>query len=74
YNLVKLAENEDLPLTEAQRHFVAMDLSHLQSPHDLQLAGILGSAFMDRYVVGIDYRRQKLYLWNPQPNNQTDTK
>ena len=39
-----------------------MDLSHLH--HDgQQLAGILGSAFLSRYTVGIDYRRRKVYLW-----------
>ena len=42
---------------------VRADLSHLQDPGKVQLAGILGSSFLSRYVVGIDYRRQKVYLW-----------
>ena len=66
HDIVQLVGVKDLPLNEEQRSFVTMDLSHLQSPQDPQLAGILGSAFLDRYIVSIDYRRRKLYLWYPQ--------
>ncbi|MBC6993666.1 aspartyl protease family protein [Neolewinella lacunae] len=43
--------------------FVSMDLTHLQSPEHSPIDGILGSAFLADYCVGIDYRRRKLYLW-----------
>lgn len=43
--------------------FVAMDLSHLQSPGQPQIAGILGSVFLADRVVGIDYLRRKVNLW-----------
>ena len=42
--------------------FVATDLHHLQE-NGQQIAGILGSAFLSRYTVGIDYRRRRIYLW-----------
>ena len=42
---------------------VVMDLSHLQDPKGVQLAGILGSSFLRQFTVGIDYRRRKVYLW-----------
>lgn len=43
--------------------FVSMDLTHLQSPAGAPISGIIGSAFLHNYVVGIDYRRRKLYFW-----------
>ena len=42
--------------------FVATELQHLQE-NGQQIAGILGSAFLSRYTVGIDYRRRRIYLW-----------
>ncbi|THH41635.1 pepsin/retropepsin-like aspartic protease family protein [Neolewinella litorea] len=42
---------------------VTTDLTHLQEPGAPPLAGILGSSFLSRYTVGIDYRRRKIYLW-----------
>lgn len=47
----------------AKTAFVAMDLSHLQSPGEPFIAGILGSVFLSDRVVGIDYIRRKVYLW-----------
>ena len=47
----------------AEVAFVAMDVAHLQQPEGVQLAGVLGSAFLSRYTVGIDYRRRRVYLW-----------
>ena len=47
----------------AETTFVAMDLSHLQSPGQPQIAGILGSVFLADRVVGIDYVRRKINLW-----------
>ncbi|PPK86305.1 aspartyl protease [Neolewinella xylanilytica] len=41
---------------------VTMDLSHLQEEGH-ELAGILGSAFLSQFTVGIDYRRRKIYVW-----------
>lgn len=61
--IVLLAGVRQLPLTTQQRTFVAADLSHLQSPGEPPLAGLLGSAFLARYCVGIDYRRAKVHLW-----------
>ncbi len=53
-----------LPVTGAGAvEFVAMDVAHLQQPQGVQLAGVLGSAFLSRYTVGIDYRRRRVYLW-----------
>jgi hypothetical protein len=54
---------ERLPVTAEQLQFVAMDLSHLQSPGHAPIAGIIGADFLAKYCVGIDYRRRKLYLW-----------
>ena len=54
----------DLPaLGATEIKFVAMDVAHLQQPKGAQLAGVLGSAFLSRYTVGIDYRRRRVYLW-----------
>ncbi|WP_420460001.1 retropepsin-like aspartic protease [Neolewinella sp.] len=54
-----------LPVTAGvgEVEFVAMGVAHLQQPQGVQLAGVLGSAFLSRYTVGIDYRRQRVYLW-----------
>lgn len=43
--------------------FVTMDLSHLQNEGQPEIAGIIGSAYLQNFVVGIDYRRRKLYIW-----------
>ena len=42
---------------------VAMDLQYLQSDPAIRIAGVLGSPFLSRYTVGIDYRRRRLRLW-----------
>ena len=43
--------------------FVVMDLAELRAPGQPPIAGILGSDFLGRYCVGIDYRRQRVNLW-----------
>jgi len=63
HKVVRFSAN---PLTGTNRTdvtCVAMDLSHLQSPGESTIAGILGSDFLSDYVVGVDYRRRKIYLW-----------
>lgn len=67
-DIVRLGASRSLPLTPTQREFVVTDLEHLQEPGEQRVAGILGSSFLRRYCVGIDYRRRKLYLWNPRNN------
>ena len=47
---------------EAPVELLATDLQHLED-NGQQIAGILGSAFLSRYTVGIDYRRRRIYLW-----------
>ncbi len=47
----------------SETSFVAMDLSHLQSPGEPQIAGILGSVFWADHIVGIDYLKRKINLW-----------
>ena len=65
YPLVRLPDPQRLSLSAEQRSFVRMDLSHLQETDAPPIAGILGSAFLEKFAVGIDYRRRKLYIWNP---------
>ncbi len=43
--------------------FVSMNLDHLQEPGLPPLAGIIGSASLKDFVVGINYRHRKIYLW-----------
>lgn len=66
HDIIELREVKTLSLTAQQRAFVSMNLDHLQAAGEPQIAGILGSTFLDNYVVGIDYRRRKLYLWQAQ--------
>ena len=62
--VVAVAVPPGLPVTTRSAvEFVAMDVAHLQREGGVQLAGILGSAFLSQYTVGIDYRRRKVYLW-----------
>jgi len=44
-------------------NFVVMDLSHLQTYGEPPISGILGSVFLADHIVGIDFRRRKLYFW-----------
>jgi hypothetical protein len=55
-SIVGAEEQEDIS-------FVSMDLTHLQAPAGVPISGIIGSSFLHNYVVGIDYRRRKLYFW-----------
>ena len=70
-NQVRLHTDSEEPLL-ANEDFVAMDLSSLQSPSDnRKIDGLLGSAFLANFVVGIDYRRNRLYLWStPNPTSK----
>lgn len=43
--------------------FVSADMSHLQPKDGLTISGLLGSCFLSRFTVGVDYRRRKIYLW-----------
>ncbi|MEO0733347.1 MAG: hypothetical protein AAFZ52_10970 [Bacteroidota bacterium] len=49
--------------------FVALPLDRLQTPGKPRIDGLLGSAFLANYCVGIDYRRRKLYLWQTAPDH-----
>ncbi len=62
HDIVSLA---GLPCQEetTTTNFVVMDLSHLQAVGQPPIAGILGSVYLANHVVGIDYRRRKLYFW-----------
>ncbi|MBB4077576.1 hypothetical protein GGR28_000177 [Lewinella aquimaris] len=60
---VRIDAPDNLPDGAEPLRFVAMDLDHLHTGGGVPLAGILGSEFLSRYTVGIDYRRQKVYLW-----------
>ena len=62
---VRLLESGEKSLLAAEE-FVAMNLAGLQSAtYDQPIDGLLGSAFLAKFVVGIDYRRNRLYLWSP---------
>lgn len=62
-DIVRLPSPEGLALNGLQRSFVKMNLEHLQESGEPVVAGILGSAFLNQYCIGIDYRRGKLYIW-----------
>ena len=51
-----------LPAPAPTVSFAAMDLSHLRAGRR-PIDGIIGSDLLASYVVGIDYRRRKIYLW-----------
>jgi hypothetical protein len=61
--LVVLPAPDDLPAVRQELTLVSVDMSDLQTPGTPRLSGILGSAFLRDYTVGIDYRRRRLYLW-----------
>jgi hypothetical protein len=61
--IVALPTPAALPETGQSLRLVSYDLGSLQSSGGTQLSGILGSAFLSQYTVGIDYRRQRIYLW-----------
>lgn len=63
YDMVRIPELRLAGDKVEETRFVAMDLSHLQSPGQPPIAGILGSVFLADRVVGIDYRRRKINLW-----------
>jgi len=63
YEVRQMPQPKNLETETEQLRFVAMDLSHLQSPGQPAIAGIIGADFLAKYCVGIDYRRRRLYLW-----------
>lgn len=63
YKIVRIPELRLEGDKLAEATFVAMDLSHLQSPGQPPIVGILGSVFLADRVVGIDYRKRKINLW-----------
>ena len=67
-NQSRLFTSQSTPLL-AQEEFVTMDLSSLQpAANNQRIDGLLGSDFLAKFVVGIDYRRNRLYLWTT-PNS-----
>jgi len=63
YDIVTFSETTSLDRTDHVSRFVSLNLDHLQSPGEPSIDGLLGSAFLSNYCVGIDYRRRKIYLW-----------
>lgn len=64
-NKTTLINNLDLPNTGAEIEFVLMELSSLGSQSGSgRIDGILGSSYLAKFTVGIDYQRRRLYLWN----------
>ncbi|WP_198664761.1 pepsin/retropepsin-like aspartic protease family protein [Lewinella sp. IMCC34191] len=61
-SIFSLPTPEEFDGGERDISLVAMDLSHLRE-NGRELAGILGSAFLSQYTVGIDYRRRRIYIW-----------
>jgi hypothetical protein len=61
--VVVLPTPDGLPDRRQELTLVSYDLSPLQLPGSPRLSGILGSAFLRDYTVGIDYRRRRVYLW-----------
>ncbi len=59
--LNKLDELAGLGIQEVD--FVGMNLDHLQEPGAQPLAGIIGSASLKEFLVGINYRHQRIYFW-----------
>ena len=56
---------ESVELTDlSTNQFTLLDLSSLQeNGTEINVDGILGSPFLENFTVGIDYRRNRLYLW-----------
>ncbi|MEM1359629.1 MAG: hypothetical protein AAGF89_15610 [Bacteroidota bacterium] len=63
YSIVRLLQKPSEFTDAAALQFLSLDLSHLQNPQETLIDGLLGSAFLSKYIVGIDYRRRRLYLW-----------
>ncbi|TXF91266.1 hypothetical protein FUA23_03315 [Neolewinella aurantiaca] len=63
HQIVTISDLQLAGEAQPETTFVAMDLSHLQSPGERAISGILGSVFLTDYVVGIDYKRRKINLW-----------
>ena len=61
-DLVTLAAPAEFAGGAEDINLVTMDLSHLDDQNG-RLAGILGSAFLSQYTIGIDYRRRRIYVW-----------
>ena len=64
-----LADASILPVSTKEAEFALLNLQALQPEEgSLPIHGILGSAYLSEFVIGIDYPRRKIYLWKPQPS------
>ena len=64
---VSVREPKHPHLIDSTDNFVLFDFEHLhQASSAGSIDGILGSAFLSAYTVGIDYSRRKVYLWPKQ--------
>lgn len=63
HEIVQLLQKPTEFTDAATLRFLFLDLSHLQNPQEHLIDGLLGSAFLSKFTVGIDYRRRRLYLW-----------
>ncbi|OAV45033.1 aspartyl protease family protein [Lewinella sp. 4G2] len=64
-NLVNLDGNADLPQLE-NLEFASFEVTQQSASRSgKDIHGILGSDYLSKFVIGIDYRRRRLYLWNP---------
>lgn len=59
----RLATMDAFPNSGEDMHFLSVDMDHLQEADGPRLSGIIGSDFLRRFTVGIDYRRRRLHLW-----------
>lgn len=63
HNVVRISTTDSDQLLKSQPEFTLLNMDHLQTVGKPSISGILGSVFFCNHVVGIDYRRQRLYLW-----------
>ncbi|NJC24621.1 pepsin/retropepsin-like aspartic protease family protein [Neolewinella antarctica] len=65
-DVVTLSGTDDVADLLSNSNFTLLDLSELGGRGvDGRVDGILGSTFLARFTVGIDYRRGRIYLWKP---------
>ena len=50
--------------TYSDYRFFLMDLEHLQTEDSTQLDGILGFPFFEKNAISINYKKQRIYIWN----------
>ncbi|GJM33757.1 MAG: hypothetical protein DHS20C18_27580 [Saprospiraceae bacterium] len=49
----------------APMNCVIQDIDHINTTLDTQLDGLLGFEFLKQYKVAINYRKNRLYIWQP---------